>query len=319
VRARGKPVRLTGLPPDYLRIASSLGGAAPSQAEAWPLASRDTLLAVVELASFRARGARERALLEELLPAAALNLRCSSATCARRSCSCRRATRPRSWRRSRRACGGTQEELVLQKAEGRGSDRDEVDVPREHEPRDPHADERDHRACRTSRLKTELTAKQRDYVGKIHNAGTSLLTVINDILDFSKIEAGRLDIESVPFSLDHVMQQVAVVTGQKAHEKGLEFLMDIPQGIPQDLVGDPLRLGQILTNLINNAVKFTAQGGDPRQDGAAGADRGEGEAALLGARHRHRHDAGTGRQALPPVHPGGHVHDPQARGAPASA
>ena len=109
-------------------------------------------------------------------------------------------------------------------------------------------------------LKTDLSAKQRDYVGKIHNAGTSLLTVINDILDFSKIEAGRLDIESTTFKLDHVMQQVAVVTSQKAHEKGLEFLMDIPQGIPQDLVGDPLRLGQILTNLINNAVKFTAQG-----------------------------------------------------------
>ena len=109
-------------------------------------------------------------------------------------------------------------------------------------------------------LKTELTPKQRDYVGKVHNAGTSLLTVINDILDFSKIEAGRLDIESTTFKLDHVIQQVAVVTGQKAHEKGLEFLMDIHQGIPQDLVGDPLRLGQILTNLINNAVKFTDQG-----------------------------------------------------------
>ena len=82
-------------------------------------------------------------------------------------------------------------------------------------------------------LKTELTPKQRDYVGKIHNAGTSLLSVINDILDFSKIEAGRLDMESTTFTLDHVMQQVAVVTRQKAHEKGLEFLMDIPQGSPR--------------------------------------------------------------------------------------
>ncbi len=109
-------------------------------------------------------------------------------------------------------------------------------------------------------LKTELTPKQRDYVGKVHNAGTSLLTVINDILDFSKIEAGRLDIESVPFTLDHVMQQVAVVTGEKAHDKGLEFLVDVPHGIPQNLLGDPLRLGQVLTNLVNNAVKFTAQG-----------------------------------------------------------
>ena len=109
-------------------------------------------------------------------------------------------------------------------------------------------------------LKTDLTAKQRDYVGKVHNAGTSLLTVINDILDFSKIEAGRLDIETVAFTLDQVIHQVAVVTGQKAHEKGLEFLVDVPRAIPQNLLGDPLRLGQVLTNLINNAIKFTAQG-----------------------------------------------------------
>ncbi len=109
-------------------------------------------------------------------------------------------------------------------------------------------------------LKTDLSAKQRDYVGKIHNAGTSLLGVINDILDFSKIEAGRLDIESTPFKLDEVIQGVAVVTGQKAHDKGLEFLVDVPPEIPQNLVGDPLRLGQIITNLVNNAVKFTERG-----------------------------------------------------------
>ncbi len=109
-------------------------------------------------------------------------------------------------------------------------------------------------------LKTDLTAKQRDYVGKIHNAGTSLLNVINDILDFSKIEAGRLDIETTSFTLDQVVHQVAVVTGQKAHDKGLEFLVDVPRAIPQVLLGDPLRLGQVLTNLVNNAVKFTERG-----------------------------------------------------------
>jgi two-component system sensor histidine kinase/response regulator len=109
-------------------------------------------------------------------------------------------------------------------------------------------------------LKTSLSPKQRDYIGKVHNAGTSLLTVINDILDFSKIEAGRLDIEATEFKLDDVFQSVAVVTGQKAHEKGLEFLVDVSSDIPQNLVGDPLRLGQIITNLVNNAVKFTERG-----------------------------------------------------------
>jgi len=109
-------------------------------------------------------------------------------------------------------------------------------------------------------LKTELSPKQRDYVGKIHNAGTSLLAVINDILDFSKIEAGRLDLESIDFALDDVIGSVTTLTAQKAHDKGLEFLVHVAPGIPDHLVGDPIRLGQILTNCVNNAVKFTERG-----------------------------------------------------------
>ena len=109
-------------------------------------------------------------------------------------------------------------------------------------------------------LKTSLNAKQRDYLTKIHTAGTSLLTVINDILDFSKIEAGKLDIEEIDFRLDDVITSVTTVTAQKAQEKGLEFLAVVPASVPQFLVGDPLRLGQILINLINNAVKFTERG-----------------------------------------------------------
>lgn len=109
-------------------------------------------------------------------------------------------------------------------------------------------------------LKTSLTGKQRDYLNKIHNAGTSLLAVINDILDFSKIEAGKLDIEETDFKLDDVIGSVTTVTGDKAHEKGLEFLAEISPLVPQFLVGDPLRLGQILTNLVNNSVKFTERG-----------------------------------------------------------
>jgi PAS domain S-box-containing protein len=109
-------------------------------------------------------------------------------------------------------------------------------------------------------LKTQLTPKQRDYVSKVHNAGTSLLAVINDILDFSKIEAGKLDIETTDFKLDEVITSVTTLTAQKAHEKGLEFLAHVAPGIPEFLLGDPLRLGQILTNFVNNAVKFTEKG-----------------------------------------------------------
>ncbi|MFG1245165.1 response regulator [Xanthobacter flavus] len=109
-------------------------------------------------------------------------------------------------------------------------------------------------------LKTDLPPKQRDYVSKIHNAGTSLLGIINDILDFSKVEAGKLEIEHVPFRLDDVLDNVSALVAQKAHDKGLELLFDTASDMPQGLVGDPLRLGQILVNLVGNAVKFTERG-----------------------------------------------------------
>jgi two-component system, sensor histidine kinase and response regulator len=109
-------------------------------------------------------------------------------------------------------------------------------------------------------LKTDLSAKQRDYVGKIHNAGTSLLSIINDILDFSKIEAGRLDIENVNFEIDSVMNNISTMVAQKIQDKDLELLFSISSDIPPALLGDPLRLGQVLINLLGNAVKFTERG-----------------------------------------------------------
>jgi two-component system sensor histidine kinase/response regulator len=109
-------------------------------------------------------------------------------------------------------------------------------------------------------LQTDLTPKQADYVKKIQRSAHSLLGIINDILDFSKIEAGKMQMESVDFSLDEVLDNVSTVVGVKVHEKELEFLMDTPHDVPMALVGDPLRLGQVLINLCNNAVKFTHEG-----------------------------------------------------------
>ena len=109
-------------------------------------------------------------------------------------------------------------------------------------------------------LKTDLTTKQKDYIEKIHKAGLSLMGIINDILDFSKIEAGKLDIEEVEFDLDEVFNSVAVVTSEKAEQKGLEYLFDIQEDVPKRVKGDPLRLGQVLINLVNNAIKFTEEG-----------------------------------------------------------
>jgi signal transduction histidine kinase/DNA-binding response OmpR family regulator/HPt (histidine-containing phosphotransfer) domain-containing protein len=109
-------------------------------------------------------------------------------------------------------------------------------------------------------LRTDLNNRQQDYVTKIHRAGLSLLGLINNILDFSKIEAGKLEVESIPFCLDEVLSNVASVTSQRAAEKQLEYLFHVPHSVPRRLVGDPLRLGQVLINLINNAIKFTANG-----------------------------------------------------------
>jgi two-component system sensor histidine kinase/response regulator len=109
-------------------------------------------------------------------------------------------------------------------------------------------------------LRTDLSPRQRDYVSKVHSAGVSLLEIINDILDFSKVEAGRLEIERVPFVLDTVLDGLATVVGHAANAKGLEFVFRIDRDVPHALVGDPLRLGQVLTNLTNNAVKFTERG-----------------------------------------------------------
>ncbi|WP_338847095.1 AAA family ATPase [Massilia sp. W12] len=109
-------------------------------------------------------------------------------------------------------------------------------------------------------LHTELSPKQHDYVAKIHRAGLSLLGIINDILDFSKIEAGKLDVEKVPYQLDDVLSNLAGMTSQKASEKKLDYLFDIAPDVPRELLGDPLRLGQVLVNLVNNAIKFTEHG-----------------------------------------------------------
>ena len=108
--------------------------------------------------------------------------------------------------------------------------------------------------------KTELNPKQADFLGKIQSAGQHLLGVINDILDFSKIEAGKISIESVPFQLEEVLATVTSLVVEKAAAKGIELVVDVPSTVPGSLVGDPLRIGQVLINYANNAVKFTDKG-----------------------------------------------------------
>ena len=113
-------------------------------------------------------------------------------------------------------------------------------------------------------LKTELTARQYDYVNKIHDAAKSLLGIINDILDFSKVEAGKLELEEGRFRVEDVAGNSLSLLRQRAHEKDLELLFDVTEsrllGESGALMGDALRLGQVITNLLSNAVKFTHHG-----------------------------------------------------------
>jgi PAS domain S-box-containing protein len=109
-------------------------------------------------------------------------------------------------------------------------------------------------------LRLELPGRAREYAENVRMAAESLLGIVNDILDFSKIEAGKLELETIPFSLDETLTRVSGLFTQRMREKKLEFAVGALPGVPYRLSGDPLRLGQVLTNLIGNALKFTARG-----------------------------------------------------------
>ncbi|AIX72728.1 MAG: two-component sensor histidine kinase BarA [Mixta calida] len=109
-------------------------------------------------------------------------------------------------------------------------------------------------------LKTPLTSTQRDYLHTIERSANNLLSIINDVLDFSKLEAGKLVLESIPFPLRATLDETLVLLAPSAHDKGLELTINVQGEVPDNVIGDPLRLQQILTNLIGNAVKFTERG-----------------------------------------------------------
>jgi len=109
-------------------------------------------------------------------------------------------------------------------------------------------------------LESRLTVNQRSQITKIKDAASILHTLVNDILDHSKIEAGKISIEKIPFDLNAMLDDISNIITHKADEKKLELIFDIDQSVPNKLIGDPLRLLQILVNLLNNAIKFTENG-----------------------------------------------------------
>ena len=124
-------------------------------------------------------------------------------------------------------------------------------------------------------LDTELTAEQKDYLETVKSSADSLLTIINDILDFSKIEAGRLELDPVPFNLRKTIDDAMHALAVRAHEKALELLCEWKTGVPDWVIGDPVRVRQVIVNLLGNAIKFTHSGEVALEVGLEGNADGE--------------------------------------------
>jgi signal transduction histidine kinase/CheY-like chemotaxis protein len=228
-----------------LQVSTGVGRVTPACVLFVPVMNQDEVLAVIELAPSAPVSDRQQALLDALLPTVALNTRILGSKLV-----------------TRKLLERTQEQaadLAVAKAAAEAATKAKSDflANMSHEIRTPMNAiiGMTHLA-----LKTDLSSKQADYLTKVKFAAHSLLGIINDILDFSKIEAGKLDIEKIDFRLEDVLDNLSTIVSQKAQDKNLEFLIAAPHDVPPSLIGDPLRLGQILINLVNNAVKFTDRG-----------------------------------------------------------